>query len=139
MIFLGLLLVLLAAGSAILVLSEESARYILFGYTFQPNHVEMFLVGAATTAALFLGLWLITAGTRRTAKRRRELLHARHNASNKVAKLENEKRELQRKLEREKAAKDHADDHTDHVGNHARTDTRTDDRLVAGRPGEHRR
>ncbi len=115
MVFLGLLLVLLAGAAAVLVATEESARYVLFGYAFEPNHVEMFLAGAVTAAALLAGLWLIALASRRSAERRRRLRSVRADASDRVAKLEDEKRELERKLERE---------HT------------TDDRLVAGRTEE---
>ncbi|MFC4111483.1 hypothetical protein [Nonomuraea zeae] len=102
MIFLGLLLVLLAGGAVTLVLTEDTARYILFGYTFELNHVEMFLAGAAAAAVLLLGLWLMSAGSRRTAKRRRKLRSARAEASSRVAQLEDEKRDLERKLERDR-------------------------------------
>ncbi|WP_336212059.1 hypothetical protein [Nonomuraea sp. LPB2021202275-12-8] len=115
MIFLGLLLVLLAGAAVVLVATEESARYILFGYTFEPNHIEMFVAGAATAGVLLLGIWLMMLGSRRSAQRRRRLRSVRADASDRVAKLEDEKRELERKLERE---------HT------------TDDQLVAGRPEE---
>ncbi|MGW0807280.1 hypothetical protein [Nonomuraea sp. NPDC002799] len=103
MILLGLVLVLLAGGAVALVATEESARYILFGYTFELNHVQMFLAGAAAAAVLLLGIWMIKAGSRRGALRRRKQRSARAEASSRVARLEDEKRDLQRKLEREKA------------------------------------
>jgi ABC-type nickel/cobalt efflux system permease component RcnA len=112
MIFLGLLLVLLAGAAIVLIATEESARYVLFGVTFEPNHIEMFLAGAATAAVLLAGIWLITLASRRSALRRRQLRSVRADASDRVAKLEEEKQELERKLE------------------HERT---TDDQLVAGR------
>ncbi|MEW9554659.1 hypothetical protein [Nonomuraea sp. NPDC050783] len=105
MIFLGLILVLLAVGAGVVVFTEETTRYILFGYTFELNHVEMFLAGAVTAAVLLLGLWMMSSGARRTAKQRRSLRNARAEASSRVARLEEEKRDLQRKLEREHAAK----------------------------------
>ncbi|MGV9381852.1 hypothetical protein ACWDRB_38985 [Nonomuraea sp. NPDC003707] len=98
MILLGVLLVLLAGSAVALVLTEESARYILFGYTFEPNQVEMFLAGAAVMAVLALGLWLIGSGSRRSARRRRRLQGARAEASDRVARLEDEKRELEKRL-----------------------------------------
>ncbi|TMS00030.1 hypothetical protein [Nonomuraea basaltis] len=106
MILLGLLLVLLAGGAIALVLTEESARYILFGYTFELNHLEMFLAGAVTMAVLALGLWLLGSGSRRTARQRRRLRSARAEASDRVARLEDEKRDLERKLEREDTSGD---------------------------------
>ncbi|SEG75790.1 hypothetical protein SAMN05444920_104325 [Nonomuraea solani] len=96
-------MVLLAGGAVALVLTEESARYILFGYTFELNHVEMFLAGAATAAVLLLGLWLLGSGSRRTARERRRMRAAKAETSDRVARLENEKRDLERKLEREHA------------------------------------
>ncbi|NRQ34119.1 hypothetical protein HII36_20005 [Nonomuraea sp. NN258] len=101
MTLLGLILVLLAGGAVALVLTEETTRYILFGYTFELNHVQMFLAGAATAALLIAGLWMLGSGSRRMARRRRRLRSARAEASSKVARLEDEKRELERKLERE--------------------------------------
>ncbi|WP_433436456.1 hypothetical protein [Nonomuraea sp. CA-141351] len=100
MILLGLILVLLAGGAFALVLTEESARYILFGYTFEPNQVEMFFAGAAAGVVLLLGLWLLGSGSRRSAKRRRALRGAKAEASSRMARLEDEKRELERRLER---------------------------------------
>ncbi|WP_188188723.1 hypothetical protein [Nonomuraea sp. SYSU D8015] len=106
MILLGLLLVLLAVGAVALVLTEETSRYILFGYTFELNHLEMFLAGAATAAVLVLGLWLLSSGSRRTARQRRRLRSARAEASSRVAQLEDEKRDLERRLEREHTTSD---------------------------------
>ncbi|SDL09995.1 hypothetical protein [Nonomuraea jiangxiensis] len=101
MILLGLVLVLLAGGAVALVLTEESPRYLLFGYAFELNHVEMFLVGAAAAACLLLGLWLLGSGSRRTARRHRRLRSAKAEASSRVAQLEEEKRDLERRLEHE--------------------------------------
>ena len=117
MILLGLVLVLLAGGAVALVLTEESSRYILFGTTYQLDHVQMFLAGAVTAAALLAGLWLIGSGSRRTARQRRRLRSARAEASDRVSRLEDEKRDLERKLERDRTE---------------------GDRLVAGRPDDSR-
>ncbi|MEO3869807.1 hypothetical protein ABGB18_13350 [Nonomuraea sp. B12E4] len=101
MTLLGLILVLLAGGAVALVLTEESSRYLLFGYTFELNHVEMFLTGAAAAVCLLLGIWLLASGSRRTARRHRRLRSARAEASSRVAQLEEEKRDLERQLEHE--------------------------------------
>ncbi|HUR04970.1 MAG TPA: hypothetical protein VM347_20675 [Nonomuraea sp.] len=101
MILLGLLLVLLSGGAIALVASEETARYILFGYTFEFNSFGMFIAGAVTAAVLLLGIAMISSGARRTATRRRQARVARAESSSQVARLEEEKRELERKLERE--------------------------------------
>ncbi|MEU4231333.1 hypothetical protein AB0F17_44155 [Nonomuraea sp. NPDC026600] len=101
MILLGLVLVLLAGGAIALVASEETARYILFGYTFEFDSLGMFIAGAVTAAVLLLGIAMISSGSRRTATRRRQARVARAETSSRVARLEEEKRELQRKLERE--------------------------------------
>ncbi|MGW4797204.1 hypothetical protein ACWEPC_32765, partial [Nonomuraea sp. NPDC004297] len=93
MIVLGLLLVLLAGGAFALVLTEESARYILFGYTFELGHVQMFLAGAAAAAVLLAGVWLLGSGSRRAARQRRRLRAARAETSNRMARLEGEKRD----------------------------------------------
>ncbi|MEU8250112.1 hypothetical protein [Nonomuraea sp. NPDC048916] len=103
MVLLGLILVLLAGGAIYVVATEESARYILFGYTFQPDQVEMFLVGAVTAAVLLAGLWMLGSGSRRSARRRRRIRSARAEESSRLARLEDEKRELERKLEHEHA------------------------------------
>ncbi|MFG1947489.1 hypothetical protein [Nonomuraea sp. NPDC048826] len=159
MIFLGLLLVILGAGGAILVFAEEGTTYDMFGYTFQPNHVEMFVAGAAAATVLLLGLWLIMAGSRRSAKRRRALRATRADASHRVAELEDEKRRLQERLEKEHAAKQRtaadkrtADERvaTERTATERAADKRTaddraaathtaDDRLVAGSAEDTRR
>ncbi|SDM12866.1 hypothetical protein SAMN05421874_1406 [Nonomuraea maritima] len=109
MIVLGLLLALLAGGALYLVLTEESSRYVLFGYAFELDHVQMFLAGAAGAAVLLLGLWLMGSGSRRSARRHRRLRAARAEASDRVARLEDEKRDLERKLKREHADRDQAE------------------------------
>ncbi|WP_219463853.1 hypothetical protein [Nonomuraea rhizosphaerae] len=129
MIFLGLILVLLSCGAIALVATEESPRYILFGYTFEFDHVGMFLAGAATAAVLLLGIAMISSGSRRSAKRRRALRTARAEEAGRVARLETEKRELQRKLEDERA-------HETHEAPVTHAAPEESDRLVAGRHAE---
>ncbi|MFD1938361.1 MULTISPECIES: hypothetical protein [Nonomuraea] len=126
MIVLGLILVLIAAAAIYLVAMEPDTTYTVFGYTFEPSHLEMFLVGAATAGVLLLGLSMIGSGSRRSVLHRRRLREARVQTNDRVAKLEDEKRALERKL--------HDNDDV------AATETRTvprqaphpDDHLVAG-------
>jgi hypothetical protein len=48
-----------------------------------------------------VGIAMVSSGSRRSAHRRRNVRAARAEASSKVARLEDEKRELERKLQRE--------------------------------------
>jgi DNA-binding transcriptional regulator YdaS (Cro superfamily) len=129
MILLGLVLVLLAGGAIALVATEETSRYILFGQTFEFDHVGMFLVGAATAVVLLVGIALMSSGLRRSAKRRRQVRAARAESSNRVTRLEDEKRELQRKLEREHAQ-------NSEPAKTSEPANMPSDRLVAGRHAE---
>ncbi|MEU1391387.1 MULTISPECIES: hypothetical protein [unclassified Nonomuraea] len=149
MVLLGLILVLLAGGAVALVATEESSRYILFGNTYQLDHVQMFLAGAVAAAALLAGIWLIGAGSRRTARNRRRLRAARAEASDRVSRLEGEKRDLERRLERDRnrAANDGVTDGVtdgrvahERVASERAAHERADgDRLVAGgRPDDTR-
>ncbi|GAA2377219.1 hypothetical protein [Nonomuraea africana] len=131
MIVLGLILVLLAGAAIYVVAMEPDTSYTVFGYTFQPSHLEMFLTGAVTAGVLLLGISLLASGSRRSAARRRKLREVRHQADDRVAKLEDEKRQLERKLHED----DSAAPATDTVPRQA---THTDDHLVAGRPSEER-
>ncbi|YCK33140.1 hypothetical protein ACNF49_03255 [Actinomadura sp. ATCC 39365] len=145
MVLLGLILVLLAGGAVALVATEESSRYILFGNTYQLDHVQMFLAGAVAAAALLAGIWLIGAGSRRTARKRRRLRAARAEASDRVSRLEGEKRDLERRLERDRnrAANDGVTDgrvaHERVASERAAHERADGDRLVAGgRPDDTR-
>ncbi|MFI6791031.1 hypothetical protein ACIBG4_27250 [Nonomuraea sp. NPDC050383] len=126
MTFLGLVLVLLAGGAVILVATEETSRYILFGYTLEPDHFQMFVAGAVTAAVLLLGIALMVAGTRRSARKRRQMRSARAQTSDRVARLEDEKRELERRLETERAAEDRV------AAERASADRAAADRTAAG-------
>ncbi|NUW33555.1 hypothetical protein HTZ77_19265 [Nonomuraea sp. SMC257] len=131
MTFLGLVLVLLAGGAVVLVATEETSRYILFGYTLQLDHVQMFAAGAITAAVLFLGLWMMVAGTRMSARRRRRMRADRAQTSDRVARLEDEKRELEQRLERERAAEHAATDRA--AAQHAVADRAAADHVAAER------
>ncbi|GGS78555.1 hypothetical protein ACFFV7_13225 [Nonomuraea spiralis] len=132
MVLLGLILVLLAGGAVALVATEETSRYILFGNTYQLDHVQMFLAGAVTAAALLAGLWLIGSGSRRTARKRRRLRTARAEAAGRVSRLEDEKRNLERRLERDRVTGDRA------ANDRAAGEPVDGDRLVAGRTDDTR-
>ena len=113
MILLGLFLVLLAGAAIALIATEESPRYILFG---RPSSRTTRDVprgrrhGGRPAGGDRLITWFAQVGA---APRRQRTVRA--DASDRVAKLEEEKRELERKLEHERA-----------------TDTTLDERLVAG-------
>ncbi|MFE3449818.1 hypothetical protein ACFXJ8_12875 [Nonomuraea sp. NPDC059194] len=134
MIVLGLILVLIAAAAIYLVAMEPDSTYTLFGYTFEPSHLEMFLVGAATAGVLLLGLSMIGSGSRRSVLHRRKLREARVHANDRVARLEDEKRALERKLHDTDKSTDAATEP------HAvpRQAPHPDDHLVAGRRSDER-
>ncbi|MET9344410.1 hypothetical protein [Nonomuraea sp. NPDC003804] len=140
MIVLGLILVLIAAATIYLVAMEPDTTYTVVGYTFQPSHLEMFLVGAATAGVLLLGVSMIGSGSRRSLLRRRALRDVRVQADDRVAKLEDEKRALERKLNDNTPDSTHDDTHA--VAGETRTIPRQaphpDDHLVAGRRSDER-
>lgn len=140
MIVLGLILILLAAGAIVLISLEESttastASLTVFDYTFQPNHLEMYLAGAATAGVLLLGLAMIGSGYRRSSHRRRQMREARVEAHDRVARLEDEKRRLERKLTESETTPQVP---RQHDGGTPPPPPPSDDRLVAG-PATHRR
>ncbi|MBA2891492.1 hypothetical protein [Nonomuraea soli] len=105
MVVLGVLLVLAAAGTIAFVAVNSSSMsevsYSAFGYSVSANHLEMFVAGAVVAAVLLLGIAMINSGWKRASVRRRRLREVRHEADDRVARLEEEKRDLQRKLEEE--------------------------------------
>lgn len=112
MLVLGVLLVLAAAGTIAFVTVNSTAMsdvtFSAFGYSVTADHLEMFLAGAVIAALLLLGISMIGSGSRRAAARRRELRQARHATDDEVARLEEEKRALERRLadERDSTATD---------------------------------
>jgi hypothetical protein len=66
--------------------------------TFDLSGVELFLTGAVTAAVFAVGLLLISSGTRRATGRRRKLRHERRAERERLARLEAEKRDLERRL-----------------------------------------
>ncbi|MFC4058556.1 hypothetical protein ACFOWE_09640 [Planomonospora corallina] len=110
MIVLGLLLIVLAGAVMVAAfwnetaLSSAAASFTVFDRTFQFSPLEFFLAGAATGALFLLGLALLLSGVRHAAARRRRLRDSRLAARDRVAQLEEEKRELERRLEQAPAA-----------------------------------
>lgn len=78
MIVLGLLLILLAIGAAAVALTAPSAtarviEMTAVGVTVKASPLAMFLAGAVSVLLLGFGLALVSGGTRRKAKTRKEL------------------------------------------------------------------
>ncbi|WP_449061709.1 hypothetical protein [Planomonospora algeriensis] len=161
MIVLGLLLIVLAGAAVIAVSWDEAATstatasFTVFDRTFQLSQLEFFFAGVVTGAVLLLGVALMLAGMRHAAARRRRLRDSRMEARDRVARLEEEKRELERKLHQtpDPAAapaapaappvsrdrdRDGVDDRDEPTAPHPRVDVprqsgQSNDQLVAGR------
>lgn len=105
MIVLGLLLIVLAGATVIAVSWDETAAstttasFTVFDRLFQFTQLELFFAGVATGAVFLLGLGMMFSGMRRSAANRRRLRASRMEARDRVTRLEEEKRELERKLE----------------------------------------
>ena len=102
MLALGILLILLAIAAAIAVTINEpaaSTTVSVFGRTFEVSATQMFILGLITAALFLLGLWLLLKGMRRGRAKRKELRYARLEGRERVARLEEENRDLQRRLE----------------------------------------
>ncbi|SFK04395.1 hypothetical protein SAMN05216275_11625 [Streptosporangium canum] len=110
MIVLGLLLIILAGAAVVAVSWDEAATattpasFTVFDQTIQLSQLEFFFAGAVTGALFLLGLAVMFSGMRRSATHRRKLRSSRMEARDRVARLEEEKRELERKLETTPAA-----------------------------------
>ncbi|MBG0814059.1 hypothetical protein [Planomonospora sp. ID82291] len=158
MIVLGLLLIVLAGAAVIAVSWDEAATstatasFTVFDRTFQLSQLEFFFAGVVTGAVFLLGIALMLAGMRHAAARRRRLRESRMEARDRVTRLEEEKRELERKLHEtpDPAAapaappvsrdrdRDGVDDRDEPTAPHPRVDVprqsgRPTDQLVAGR------
>jgi hypothetical protein len=102
MLALGILLILLAIAAAVAVTINEpaaSTTVTVFGRTFEVSATEMFILGLITAAVFLLGLWLLLKGLRRGRAKRKELRYARLEGRERVARLEEENRDLQRRLQ----------------------------------------
>ncbi|GIH97272.1 hypothetical protein Psi01_79020 [Planobispora siamensis] len=142
---------MLAGAAAIAVSWDETAAstatasFTVFDRTVQFTQLEFFFAGVATGAVFLLGLALLFAGLRRSAARRKQLRATRMEARDRVAQLEEEKRELERKLEATPTTpapapavdrdRDGVDDRDEPTGPHPRIDVprQSNDQLVAGR------
>ena len=91
-----LLLVAIAAVTAGVVAgSEEDAVLDIFGETVRAAGWEIFVVGAACGVALPIALWLLRAGTRRAAVRRRQTRELRAATERERAELARQREELE--------------------------------------------
>lgn len=87
MIALGLALILIVAAATVFAVfasgtTSTAIELTAFNVTISPTPLALFLAGALSVAMLGLGFILITRGTRRTARKRRELKELRkENAS----------------------------------------------------------
>ncbi|WP_440067753.1 hypothetical protein [Streptosporangium sp. OZ121] len=162
MIVLGLLLIVLAGATVIAVSWDETAAstttasFTVFDRLFQFTQLELFFAGVATGAVFLLGLGMMFSGMRRSAAKRRSLRASRMEARDRVTRLEEEKRELERKLEKTPATaapatattttttpvvdrdRDGVDDRVEDTAPHPRVEVprqSSTDQLVAGRHG----
>ncbi|MFF0310949.1 hypothetical protein ACFYSC_26270 [Streptosporangium sp. NPDC004379] len=105
MIVLGLLMIVLAGAAVIAVSWDETATattpasFTVFDQTIQLSQLEFFFAGAITGAVFLLGLSMIFSGMRRASEKRRRFRETKLETRERVARLEAEKRELERKLE----------------------------------------
>src|SRR5882757_9947507 len=79
MLALGIVLIVLAVlfGLGVTVSSGESTKMSVFGVDFGLAVPTLFLLGAATGVALFVGLWLTKKGLGRDYRRRNEVRQLR--------------------------------------------------------------
>jgi hypothetical protein len=107
MIVLGLLLMVLAGAALVAVANDETggiaASIMVLGRTLELSKLELFLAGAATAAVFLIGLIALSGGMRRAGAKRKKLREARVETRDRVARLEEEKRRLERKLSAESA------------------------------------
>jgi hypothetical protein len=100
MVLLGLLLVLVAAAAVMQVSVGDGAIPItVWERTFDLTPAELFVAGAVSAAVFLAGLFLIFAGLRRSAVKRRRIREATLTERDRVSRLEAEKRDLERRLE----------------------------------------
>ncbi|WP_440100293.1 hypothetical protein [Streptosporangium sp. H16] len=136
--------------------STTTASFTVFDRLFQFTQLELFFAGVATGAVFLLGLGMMFSGMRRSAAKRRSLRASRMEARDRVTRLEEEKRELERKLEETPTTaapasatttttppvvdrdRDGVDDRVEDTAPHPRVEVprqSSTDQLVAGRHG----
>jgi hypothetical protein len=136
MIVLGLLLMVLAGAALVAVANDETggiaASITVLGRTLELSKLELFLAGAATAAVFLIGLIALSGGMRRAGAKRKKLREARVETRDRVARLEEEKRRLERKLSAESAtapaAAPGAAPVAEPAGRHVQVPDRVDDR-----------
>ncbi|MFF0575301.1 hypothetical protein ACFY19_12780 [Streptosporangium saharense] len=146
-------MIVLAGATVVAVSWDEAATaastatFTVFDRTIQLSQLEFFFAGAVTGMVFLLGLALLFAGMRHSAVRRRKMHASRLEARDRVARLEQEKRELERKLEETPATtpaatpvvdrdRDGVDDRAETTAPHPRVEVprqHSSDQLVAGR------
>ncbi|GII58642.1 hypothetical protein Pth03_70310 [Planotetraspora thailandica] len=147
MVLLGLLLIVVAAAAMIEVSVADTTTTVpidVWDRTFSLSGLELFLAGAVTAVVFLVGLLMVSGGMRRSAVKRRRLREGRLAERERVAKLEAEKRDLERRLADEPTAAPttaptsapvpRAREHEKTTGKTTDSDTtRPTDQLVAGR------
>jgi hypothetical protein len=121
MLALGIVLIVLAVlfGLGVSVSSGESTKMSVFGVDFGLAVPTLFLLGAATGIALFLGLWLTKKGLGRGYRRHKEVRELRQQVAASPTTTEGttedaaavEEREAVDAVTPRHAAPTHADDH----------------------------
>ncbi|MCG5217646.1 hypothetical protein [Streptosporangium sp. KLBMP 9127] len=103
MVVLGLLLMVASAAALVVIFADEPATATtsvsIMDRTYELTQLEVFLAGVATAVIFMLGLMLTMRGMRRTLIHRRDRRRSRAETHNRTARLEAEKRELERKLD----------------------------------------
>ncbi|MFC0864067.1 hypothetical protein ACFHYQ_17360 [Sphaerimonospora cavernae] len=134
MVFLGVLLILVAAAAVIGLWmngADGAIPITVLDRTFNLTPFETFAAGAATAIVFVIGLALVSAGMRRTTARHRRLREERRSERERLDRLASEKRDLERKLENARAQTAPGPENGPRSASEGAT-RRGDDHLVAG-------